>query len=85
MKYGITIVAVVVATAVTGYFTTIAVEKAYEEYIRTSEELLWTLEEMCEQNDLPWGDTICETDQWSDYCEAREALGLGYLKHYSKR
>ena len=85
MKYGITIIAMVVAIVVTGYFTTIAVENAYEEYVRTSEELLWTLEEMCEQNNLPWGDTICETDQWSDYCEAREALGLGYLEHYSKR
>lgn len=57
----------------------------YHNYIKTSEELLWMIEEMCEQNDLPWGDTVCETDQWSDYCEAREALGLGYLKHHSKR
>lgn len=61
------------------------VKTLYEEYIRTSEELLWMIEEMCEQNDIPWGDTVCETDQWSDYCEARKALGLGYLKHYSKR
>lgn len=57
----------------------------YQRYIRTSEELLWTLEEMCEQNDLPWGDTICETDVWEDYCEAREDLGLKYFEHYSKR
>ena len=63
----------------------IYVKSLYEDYIRTSEELLWTLEEVCEQNDLPWGDTICETDQWSDYCDARKQLGLNYFKHYSKR
>lgn len=85
MKFGISIIAMVVAIIATGYSTTVAVQKAYEEYVRTSEELLMALEEMCEQNDLPWGDTICETDQWSDYCEAREALGLEYLDHYSKR
>lgn len=85
MKFGISIIAMVVAIIATGYSTTVAVQKAYEEYVRTSEELLMTLEEMCEQNDLPWGDTICETDVWEDYCEAREALGLGYLEHYSKR
>jgi hypothetical protein len=85
MKFGISIIAMVVAIVATGYSTTVAVQKAYEEYVRTSEELLMALEEMCEQNDLPWGDTICETDVWEDYCEAREALGLGYLEHYSKR
>lgn len=57
----------------------------YQRYIKTSEELLWTLEEMCEQNDLHWGDTICETDVWVDYCEARKNLGLDYFKHYSER
>jgi hypothetical protein len=85
MKFGISIIAMVVAIVATGYSTTVAVQKAYEEYVRTSEELLMALEEMCEQNDLPWGDTICETDVWEDYCEAREALGLVYLEHYSKR
>ena len=58
---------------------------AYQMYIKTSEELLLTLEEMCEQNDIPWGDTVCETDVWEEYCEAREALGLEYLEHFSKR
>lgn len=57
----------------------------YKNYIKASEELLWMIEEMCEQNDIPWGDTVCETDVWEDYCDAREALGLGYLEHYSKR
>lgn len=85
MKFCISIIAMVVAIIATGYSTTVAVQKAYEEYVRTSEELLMALEEMCEQNNLPWGDTICETDQWSDYCEAREVLGLEYLEHYSKR
>lgn len=58
---------------------------AYQMYIKASEELLLTLEEMCEQNDIPWGDTICETDVWEDYCEARENLGLDYLRDYSER
>lgn len=77
------IIAVIAIACIIG--ANIYVKSLYEDYIRTSEELLWELEEMCEQNDLPWGDTICETDQWTDYCEAREALGLGYLEHYSKR
>ena len=57
----------------------------YKNYIKTSEELLWMIEEMCEQNDISWGDTVCETDIWGDYCDAREALGIGYLKHYSDK
>lgn len=77
---------IVTAIAVVGIIgANIYVKSLYDDYIRTSEGLLWMIEEMCEQNDLPWGDTVCETDQWSDYCEARDALGLGYLKHYSKR
>lgn len=61
----------------------IYVKYLYREYIRTSEELLWELEKMCEQHDIPWGDTICETDRWSDYCDARKQLGLDYFKHYT--
>lgn len=57
----------------------------YKNYIKASEELLWMIEEMCEQNDIPWGDTVCETDMWVDYCDAREALGIGYLKHHSDK
>lgn len=77
---------IIAAIAVVGIIgVNIYVKSLYVNYIKTSEELLWTLEEMCEQNDLPWGDTICETDQWSDYCEARKNLGLNYLKHYSER
>ena len=77
---------IIAAIAVAGIIgANIYVKSLYEEYIRTSEELLWELEELCEQSDLPWGDTICETDVWEDYCEAREALGLKCLEHYSKR
>lgn len=43
------------------------------------------IEEMCDYHDIPWGDTVCEGDNWSNYCEARKALGLGYFEHYSKR
>lgn len=77
---------IIVAIAIVGIISAnIYVKSLYEDYIRTSEELLWELEEMCEQHDIPWGDTVCEGDNWSNYCEARKALGLGYLKHYSKR
>jgi hypothetical protein len=77
---------IIAAIAVVGIIgANIYVKSLYEEYIRTSEELLMALEEMCEQNNLPWGDTICETDVWEDYCEARKTLGLEYLEHYSKR
>lgn len=63
----------------------IYVKSLYENYIRTSEELLWDLEAMCEEHNIDWGDTICETDAWSNYCDARKNLGLEYLKHHSKR
>jgi hypothetical protein len=77
---------IIAAIAVAGIIgANIYVKSLYEEYIRTSEELLWMLEETCELNDTPWGDTICETDVWVDYCEARESLGLEYFEHYSKR
>ena len=77
---------VIISIVITIVFLAFAIIcKMYNAYIKTSEELLWTLEEMCEQNDLPWGDTVCETDAWSDYCDAREALDLGYLPHYTER
>lgn len=58
---------------------------AYEEYVRTSEELLWKLEELCELQGIYWEDTVCESDVWEDYCDAREELNLGYLVHYSNK
>lgn len=77
---------IIAAIAVAGIISAnIYVKSLYEDYIRTSEELLWELEEMCEQHDIPWGDTICETDMWEDYCDARKQLGLDYFKHYSKK
>jgi hypothetical protein len=77
------IIAVIAVAGIVG--ANIYVKSLYEDYIRTSEELLWELEEMCEQHDIPWGDTICETDMWEDYCKARKNLGLDYFKHYSER
>lgn len=76
------IISIVIAIA---FLAFAGICKMYNDYIITSEELLWTLEEMCEQNNLPWEDTICETDQWSDYCDARKQLGLDYFEHYSKK
>lgn len=73
------IVAVIVAMSCTSSVV------LYKNYIKASEELLWELEELCEYHNIDWGDTVCEGDNWSNYCEAREALGLEYLEHYSKR
>lgn len=79
-------VLIIATIAVAGIIgANIYVKSLYEDYIRTSEELLWELEEMCDYHDIPWGDTICETDVWEDYCEARKNLGLNYFKHYSER
>lgn len=77
------IIATIVVAGIIG--ANIYVKSLYEDYIRTSEELLWELEEMCEQHDIPWGDTVCEGDAWDEYCEARKNLGLDYFKHYSER
>lgn len=77
------IIAMLVVVGIIG--ANIYVKSLYENYIRTSEELLWSLEEMCELNDIPWGDTVCETDTWSNYCDSRKNLRLDYLVHCSKR
>lgn len=82
MRNVIYAVATILSIMAIGYLSSRAVEKAYEDYIRTSEELLWMLEEICEQNGMPWGDTVCETDVWADYTEARHTLGLGDLPYY---
>lgn len=77
---------IIAAIAVAGIVgCNIYVKSLYEEYIRTSEELLMEVEEMCDYHDIPWGDTVCEGNTWEEYCDARKALGLGYLEHYSKR
>lgn len=73
----------VVATILAAVSFSFRTEK-YDEYIKTSEELLWELEEMCDYHGLDWGDTVCEGENWSNYCDAREELGLNYLEHYSK-
>lgn len=57
----------------------------YEKYVKTSQELLWDLEALCEAHDIDWGDTICEGDSWDNYCDARKDLGMDYLQHHSKR
>ena len=85
MKRDLTIMWVtLVASAVVCLSIVIPVIKAFEEYIRSSEELLWMLEETDEYHGINWGDTVCETDVQCDYCDAREALDLSYLEHYSK-
>lgn len=82
MKKFLIITAIVVVGIISA---NIYVKSLYENYIRTSEELLWELEEMCESHDIDWGDTVCEGDVWENYIDARKALGLGYFEHYSNR
>lgn len=79
----ILIIATIAVAGIIG--ANIYVKSLYEDYIRTSEELLWEIEEMCEYHNIDWGDTVCEGGKWDEYCEARKALGLKYLEHYSKR
>lgn len=74
-----------VVALLSAFTTVMLMLSSVSEYVKTTEELLKVTEEMCEYNDIPWGDTICETDVWEDYCEARKSLGLNYLRHYSKR
>lgn len=80
MKHIISILAIIASIGAMLYST--SVEKKYQEYIRTSEELLMDLERICEINDIPWGDTICEGDSWEDYTNARFNLELGELPYY---
>lgn len=79
MKKVLIIAAIAVASIIGA---NIYVKSLYEDYIRTSEKLLMEIEEMCDYHDIPWGDTVCEGNTWEEYCEAREALGLGYLENY---
>lgn len=78
-KYILVVITIIVSILLTSCVTA---THLYEQYIKTSEELLWELEELCEQHDIPWGDTVCEGDNWSNYIEARHNLGLGNLKYY---
>lgn len=80
MRNAISVIAILASIIAIGYSA--SVQKNYKEYVRTSEELLWELEEICEQHDIPWGDTICEGCIWEDYNSARVNLGLGELEYY---
>lgn len=80
MRNIISIIAILASIIAIGYST--SVQKFYKEYVRTSEELLWELEEICEQHDIHWGDTICEGCTWEEYTDARNNLGLGELEYY---
>ena len=83
MKTFITILATAtVTTIISGFLTSLAFENYYEEYHEATDNLLMMLEETDELNGIPWGDTICETDVWEEFCEAREKIGLGYLDYY---
>ena len=76
------ILTALVSIAATYFITLEEVNKKYEYYIHTSEELLWEIEEMCEYHNIDWADTICEGNNWDEYNTARESLGLEYLIYY---
>ena len=85
MKTFITILTTaIVTTIISGFLISLAFENYYEDYNKATDRLLNLLEETDELNDIPWGDTICETDTWEEFCEAREKVGLGYLEYYGK-
>lgn len=60
-------------TTLTTYYVT---TNTYKDYIKATERLLEDLEIMCEDNDLLWGDTICEGDSWSDYVDACKKIRI---------
>lgn len=85
MKTFITILTTaIVTTIISGLLVSLAFERYYEDYNKATDRLLNLLEETDELNDIPWGDTVCETNAWADFCEAREKVGLGYLEYYGK-
>lgn len=85
MKTFITILATAtVTTLISGFLISLAFENYYKEYHNATDKLLNLLEETDELNDIPWGDTVCETDVWENFCETREKVGLGYLEYYGK-
>lgn len=80
MRNIISIIAILASIIAIGYSA--SVQKYYKEYVRTSEELLWELEEICEQHGIHWGDTICEGYAWEEYTDARINIGLEKLEYY---
>ena len=80
MRNVISVIAILASIIAIGYSA--SVQKNYKEYVRASEELLWELEEICEQHDIPWGDTICEGGAWEEYTNARINIGLEELEYY---
>jgi hypothetical protein len=56
--------------------TYMATSARYTKYIEVTDNLLQECESICEENDLYWGDTLCEGDTWSDFQEVRAELHL---------
>lgn len=86
MKTAITIIITAIASSCATYYAVLEeLKDKYNNYISSSEELLWEIEEMCNYHNICWGDTVCEGNNWDDYCDARESLGLDFLVHWSKK
>lgn len=88
-KYIILLISVVITAGIT-YFTTYnIVEKRskdiFVKYIIATDELLWEIEEMCEYHNINWGDTVCEGNNWDNFCEIRSLVGLEPLVYWGKK
>lgn len=79
---GTIILTAILSISATYYITSKELKESYEEYISTSEKLLWEIEEFNEDNELYWGDTICEGDNWANFNDCRRSLGIGTLPYY---
>lgn len=88
-KYIILLISVVITAGITYFITSNIVEEkskdVFVEYIKATDELLWELEEMCEYHGIHWGDTVCEGENWSNFCETRSIVGLETLVHWSEK
>lgn len=88
-KYIILLISVVITAGITYFITSNIVEEkskdVFVEYIKATDELLWEIEEMCEYHGIDWGDTVCEGNNWDNFCETRSLVGLEPLVHWSEK
>jgi uncharacterized ion transporter superfamily protein YfcC len=88
-KYIILLISVVITAVITYIITSNSVEEkskdVFVEYIKATDELLWEIEEMCNYHNIDWGDTVCEGDNWDNFCEIRSLVGLEPLVHWSEK
>ena len=54
----------------------VIVSMRHKDYVKTTEKLIEDIELLCEDNNISFGDTICEGDSWSDYIDACKKLRI---------